>query len=191
MADALAIAVDLIGKRGSMRTPELAAELGIGEAAVDAMLLPARLDGRLNTCDVLTGERRSIEYRSSVNGGSYSPHMGIAPLRRARPFVPPLTTREEPQVTFKERMEKFFSEHGAMTVLQMRAHGVKDAGLSTLLGQAGFARLGGGKRSTVWGLDGQKAPKPDALEAGAELGRKAEKPAKKKSAGGGVRCSAA
>ena len=202
MAEAAAIAIDIIRKRGSMRTPALADELGIGEAAVDAMLESALLDGRLICCNVETGGRCVVEYRLSMAGGgklvSYMPSQPkpAAPAApRNEPISPAgaMATQEEP-VTFKERMEAFFKKHGPMTVVQMREHSVKDAGLATLLGQAGFARLGGGKRSTVWGLPGQALPKTDALKRGAELGKKgqakgahrATRPAKRgKRAGGG------
>lgn len=74
MKDAVAVAVEFIRKRGTVRTPAIAEELGIGEAAVDAMLAPEAKRGVLNKCDVLVGGRWIVEYRCSASGGAMTLH---------------------------------------------------------------------------------------------------------------------
>jgi hypothetical protein len=99
-------------------------------------------------------------------------------------------SRENPPVNLVERIKAAFEKHGPMTVPQLRAH-VDHPHMPTTLSQLAergtLARLGGGKRSTIWGLPGQKTPAaatPDALERGAELGR-VKKPKQAKRAGEG------
>ena len=83
MAERTAIdtALAMIRQHVAMRTPQLAEKLGSSEAAVDAMLEPARTRGELITCQVEAGGRRVVEYRCSVNGGRYTIHGGFVPLR--------------------------------------------------------------------------------------------------------------
>lgn len=78
MREAADVALELIGKRGTLRTPAIAEALGVGEAAVDAMLAPHCASGKLVTCSIEQGERKVIEYRISMSGGgklvSYAPN---------------------------------------------------------------------------------------------------------------------
>lgn len=89
-----------------------------------------------------------------------------------------------------------FEKHGPMKIKQLRAHVDLD-NLGYLLARGCvarpqlFARLAGKTSGTVWGLPTQEAPEPDALERGADLGRRDKAPRHlharkaKKSAGGG------
>jgi len=232
---AIDTALELIRKRGTMRTPELAGELGIGEGAVDAMLEAARADGRLTTCAVQAGERRSIEYRLSASGGKYDPLTATGALK-ARPAErieptsaiaavlaaaapvnagdaasstgradqapprprPPLQHPQGGTMTATEMIVAALRKHGRpMTVPQLRKL-VKLDGLSTKVSVArqrgAIVKLGGGARESIYGLPGQSAPKGDALERGAELGRKKAPKAEARDrpqTRRGVRCNAA
>ena len=100
-----------------------------------------------------------------------------------------------------ESIAAAFAKHGPMRAEQLRKFvDVEDLTQRLQLGASAspqlFARLHGQRRGTVWGLPTQtmadvKAPKPDALKAGAELGRKDKPPRSiharktKKSPGGG------
>lgn len=76
-----------------------------------------------------------------------------------------------------DRIKAALEKHGPMTVPQLRAH-VDHPHVPTYLSQLAkrdaLVRLGGGHKSTVWGLPGQKAPeaspgtptKPKAKRAG-------------------------
>ncbi len=149
-ATALDMAIAEIHKRGAMRTHDLAELLGIGEAAVDAMLAPAWADGRLVTCAVeLAGGRHVTEYRCSASGGGSTAHplrvwrpnaaqvlvkaetsYGTAPtpsegdavlLRPALDMDAIYRTRKEPpQVNLIERAQALFKKHGPMTARQVR-----------------------------------------------------------------------
>lgn len=175
MSAAIDVAIAAIGKRGTMRTPELAELLGIGEAAIDAMLASARTDGRLTTCTVETGGRTIMEYRCSASGGKYDPLTARALLRPKPPQPartelqadgvdidaihrkPPLE-QEEPQVHLVERAQAFFKKHGPMTARQVREldGGIADR-LKQLADQAVLGRLGGKTSGVIYGLPDQKA----------------------------------
>lgn len=196
-------AIAYIRRRACARTPEIAAELGLSEYAVDAMLEPARADGRLITCTVHTGGREVIEYRCSAAGQGHTqrahafralaPNVAAAPPRAeptsssswsetpeaAQAATPSPTTGGK--VTVRDRIEVALRDHGPMDAAQLRKH-VKVEGMPSLcsgLWKRGILRkLGGDKRSTVYGLPGQKLEErksDDLLERGAELGRKRQK----------------
>jgi hypothetical protein len=213
-----------------MRTPALATELGIGEAAVDALLEPARASGALTTCDVETGGRRIIEYRCSASGGKYDllaarataagkkPPQHIEPTAAqvpakatsgcdaeadSRKVEPATSARAAPApavanqgdqevTTLVDKILAALKKHGPMTTRELRAH-VDHPNMPTYCGQLAdrgtLGRLGGGKRSTIYGLPDQKAPeKAEAAEvdkAPRAIHRK-KKQAKKRAGGGAV-----
>jgi len=227
VAEAAAIAMDLIRKRGTLRTPAIAEQLGIGEAAVDALLEPfSRSGGELITCAVQVGDRRVIEYRCSTLGGytngdwrTKSEHRKpptpikepTAPQRESgsrsadagdgaggtsaglhtRPLsatsaADAVATKEEHGMkTFLERVTAVLQKHGPMTSKELREHGMEDANASTLVGQlanrGALAKVGGGKRSTIYGLPGQKANDAKAEKSSpiARRRRKAKNAAKR------------
>lgn len=201
---ALDAAIDAVRKGGPLRTPALAELLGIGEAAVDAMLAPARADGRLICCDVEVGGRKVVEYRMSLSGGGRLVNQ-FKPYRSPVPVAPradaetneqvnagsashssgpadqvapgprsPLQPRETRTMSVREKIEAALRKHGPMTVAAMRKH-VDTSGLSGLmskLARTGVTKkLGGGAKSGIYGLPDQQLP-ADALERGAELGRR-------------------
>lgn len=213
MIDAIEAALALIRKAGSLRTPALAEQLGLGEAAVDAMLEPARADGRVITCNVTAGGREVIEYRCSVSGQSVNlrdatwrarqAHVAAAQSSRgetepssssrlsspeAARTAAPTTPKGERTMTVRDRIEAALTAHGPMTAQELRKH-VDVEGLSGIcsgLWKRGIIRkLGGGARSSIYGLPSQKLEERkvgDALERGAELGRKKRKGRAKKAA---------
>jgi hypothetical protein len=193
-AAALDSAIELIRKHVSMRTPALAEALGIGEAAVDAMLHPARAAGALNTCEVEAGGRRVVEYRCSASGGKYTAYASPrrnqtrqdpssaapAPRDRAQP-QPAAETKGENEVNLTDRITAAFKEHGPMTIGKLLAHVehqyVPDF-VRQMAGRGVLAKLGGKTRGVIYGLPDQQAPavEPEAPEAAAEPDRKKRAP---------------
>jgi hypothetical protein len=88
------------------------------------------------------------------------------PVRpRAAPVLPPVPMKDAPpkegaDMTIKDRITAALKEHGPMTTRELRKY-VKDTAAPTVLAKAAretreFVRLGGGTRSGVYGLPGQK-----------------------------------
>lgn len=63
-------------------------------------------------------------------------------------------------MTIREKIEKVLKEYGPLTTREMRKHGLKDATVSQhcldLTKRKIIVVLGGGKRSKIYGLPGQK-----------------------------------
>lgn len=185
MPSALEHAIGLIAKRGALRTPALAEALGIGEAALDAMLEPASRDGRLTTCTVEAGGRRVIEYRCSASGGRYDPiwRKGLHQERRAKgellfkreetfgtepPAIEHTPIRAEPAGTFTpkgdpavttliERAQALFKKHGPMTKREIAALDAAIADkIAELCAGAHLGRLGGKTAGVIYGLPDQQ-----------------------------------
>lgn len=107
--------------------------------------------------------------------------------RRSVHAAPTAAPAAEPQggevtmTTDQKAIAIAFEKHGPMKIKQLRAHVALD-NLGYLLARGCearpqlFARLAGKTSGTIWGLPTQEAPKPDALERGAELGRRSDKP---------------
>lgn len=179
----LAAALALIAKRGALRTDALAAELGVGENAVDAMLEPACADGRLTTCKVTTGGRSVTEYRCSAAGGLFA--FTIAPPSRKTYQPPPAhrvaapadqhadTKGEDTMKTLAERIKAALLEHGPMTSRELRKHVDDDrvANHCFMLTQSGqLGVLGGGARSKIYGLPDQNlSARKEPLQADASV----------------------
>lgn len=232
MSDAASLAIDFIRKRGSLRTPAIAVELGIGEAAVDAMLAPACARGELTTCTVEAGGRRVIEYRLSISGGgklvAYAPNAPKATpaaknaqARAAHLRIKTETTfgtdlkpgeinetlarpirvtapapghrrgaKGEQKVNLVDKIVAAFKKHGPMTTAQLREHHDHPhitTYCSQLAKRGVLGRLGGGKRTTIYGLPDQKAPETTTDAPPRSIHRsKAGKHAKKRAGGGSV-----
>ncbi len=207
----LEAALAFIRRRGSARTPEIAAELGIGEVAADDLLEPAHADGRLVTCTVSAGGRQVIEYRCSTAGqnvnlrdatwrarqanaaaafsrGATVPPPPRGPSHEAQAAAP--ITPKGDSMSVREKVEAALLAHGPMDVRSLAKH-VKDTNhLSTIVAQLArdgvLKKLGGGTRSTIYGTPSQKLDERksgDALERGAELGRNSAAPKAKRKAG--------
>lgn len=89
-----------------------------------------------------------------------------APARPPAPSAPasrstePAPHKEGADMTIREKIEKVLKEHGPLTTREMREHGLKEGTLSQhcldLTKRKVIVVLGGGTRSKIYGLPGQK-----------------------------------
>ena len=195
-------ALALIKKRGTMRSNQLAGGLGSDEAAVDVALAPHCASGELVRCSVtLIGKGAVNEYRISAAGPRKAddsdqkkpptpPEAVLAAAAAAPEAAQPRTTPHQPSdegetMSVHERILAAYKKHGPMTTRQLRKY-VDVSWVSVACGQAAtqgaLVRLGGGARSTIYGLPGQKLPtgREPAAPAKPKKARKAA--AKKRSA---------
>lgn len=98
--------------------------------------------------------------------------------------------REEEKVSLVDKIIAAFKKHGPMTTRELRAH-VDHPNMpkycSQLADRGTLGRLGGGKRSTIYGLPDQKAPEAKTDKPPRAIHRKkARKHAKKRAGGGSV-----
>lgn len=182
-------AIALIKKRGALRDNQLAAALGSDEASVAAALAPYCDSGELVSCTVnLVGKGEVNEYRISAAGPRKTddshlkkpptppeqvlaaaraapvppPHRSVSPRHSSAPTQP---STGETTMTDVERILAAFKKHGPMTVKQARKYAdVSWIGVCCpqLARKGKLVRLGGGPKSSIYGLPGQKPPKGDA-----------------------------
>lgn len=204
MSEALvAQALELIAKRGTLRSPAIAEALDVTVANVHALLAPAVAAGKLIACSVQVVDWGQItEYRLSTIGGGALPTFtgktgrppsSAKPEKHEIPFGRPSVTPRQPmpaaaaaqqlreqeeRVSNVDKVKKAFQEHGPMTLGDLRKH-VKIEKLAVLLSnglsRGAFERIAGKRPNIIYGLPGQKAP------AGAAAA------APKKATGGGTR----
>ena len=184
MSTALDAAIEIIRKRGATRTPQLAEELRIGETAVDAMLEPARTDGRLVSCSVEVGGRKLTEYRVSaaVLKAEVNPWVPLKPRpthvaaarprgeteptssssRPGEPEAAQAATPQQPKgkaaMTVRDRIEAALKAHGPMDVKELRKHVNAEAlaaVCSSICKRGIIRKLGGGAKSSIYGLPSQ------------------------------------
>lgn len=144
----------------------------------------------------------ALRLKTETTFGVDAPRVAdIRPVELA-PAVPTASTstKGEHDVTFRDKVIELLKKHGPMTTRELRAHGLKDANASTLVGQlaarGALGIVGGGARSKIYGLPDQKIADRkvvDGVSVGADKARRSihkrrrAKPARhaRKRAGGG------
>ncbi|TAK82100.1 MAG: hypothetical protein EPO20_22685, partial [Betaproteobacteria bacterium] len=182
-------AIELIRKHGTMRDNQLAARLGCNELQVALALSPLCETGELVRCSVkLVGKGEVNEYRVSAAGPRKADdshlrkrptppeqvlaaaaaatvrttHRSVPAAHRTAPTQP---RKGENTMTDVARILAAFEKHGPMTVKEAREHAdVAWIGVACpqLARRGKLVRLGGGPKSSIYGLPGQKLPKGNA-----------------------------
>jgi hypothetical protein len=184
----------LILERGTIRSSAIAEMLDCTPANVHELLRPCVESGELIACGVEVGGEKLIDYRHSVAGkGRLAGHnfhsdpvakRPPTPVRESAPTPAPIEQpKEAKKMTNTDKIVAALKEHGPATTRQLRERGVKTSNLgghcAQLVGYKTLVRLGGGARSSIWGLPGQKLsdhnPEGGGVDMDARTPRKAEK----------------
>lgn len=191
-------ALALITSGKAVRDDRLARELDTDMATVSAALAPACASGALVSCKIeRIGSTPVNEYRVSAAGPRKADDSHLkkpptppaavlaaakaAPVSTPRKSAPPQPSTEGDTMSAVERILAAFEKHGPMTVKEARKHadvawiGVTCAQFAR---KGKLVRLGGGPKSSIYGLPGQKLPKGDGGAVAPNM--KKPKPAKKR-----------
>jgi hypothetical protein len=191
-------AIAIVSRAKQIRSDALAAELGLAACVVEAMLEPARADGRLVACSVVLEGVSLVEYRISTSGGHTHLYgrtdrrLKPTPYWNPRPESEPLPApaspasapehaedqREIATVGIAEKIKAAFEQHGPMTSRQLAAH-VEHDKLSELCWRLWkseeLRQLGGARGSFIYGLPTQTlADRKEPDEAAPETRRGTE-----------------
>lgn len=178
-------AIALIASGKAIRDDRLAWELDTDMATICAALAPACASGALVSCKIeRVGSTPVNEYRLSAAGPRKADDSHLkkpptppaavlaaakaAPVSPPRKSAPPQPSTEGDTMSAVERILAAFEKHGPMTVKEARKHadvawiGVTCAQFAR---KGKLVRLGGGPKSSIYGLPGQKLPKGESAAA--------------------------